>query len=78
MVTAKLIDRDEEYYIYEYRPNDGDDVGMFGVTDDLKYMIEINPAKCDIANLYRRKALTAIKSLFEETGELPPQIVMQW
>ncbi len=78
MVTAKLIDKDGEFYIYEYRPNDGDDFGLFGVTQDFKYILEISPAKDDELYLYRKKALTAIWNLLNETGEMPPKIAMQW
>ncbi len=78
MVTAKLIDIDGDLYIYEYRPEDGENVGLFGVTSDCKHVLEIEPAKDDELYHYRTHAITAIWKLYQERGELPPKIVMQW
>ena len=78
MVTAKLIDRDGKFYIYEYRPEDGDDVGQFATTDDLKEIYILSSLSIDTVNYYMKKALNAIKTLKEEKGEMPPKVVVTW
>ncbi len=78
MVTAKLIDRDGKFYIYEYRPEDGDAIGQFATTDDFKEIYILSSPSFDTVNYYMTKALNAIKTLKDETGEMPPKIVLTW
>ncbi len=78
MVTAKLIDRDGKFYIYEYRPEDGDDVGQFATTDDLKEIYILSSPSFDTVNYYMKKVLSAIKTLKEEKGKMPPKVVLTW
>ena len=78
MVTAKLIDRDGKFYIYEYRPEDKDNVGVFATTDDLKEIYIITESSDDPCHIYLKKTLRAIYMILEEKGEMPPKVVMQW
>ena len=52
MVTAKLVDRDCKFYIYEYRPENRDVFGVFATTDDLKEVYVLMDSSADSDDRY--------------------------
>ncbi len=75
MVSAKLIGRDNEFYIYEYRPEDGDIVGQFGVTEDLSNVVEYSIPEMDYVRYYIKRAIQAMYVLQLKTGKMPEKII---
>ncbi len=71
MVSARLIGRDNEFYIYEYRPEDGDIVGRFGVTEDLSNVVEYPIPEMDYVRYYIKRAIQAMYVLQLKTGKMP-------
>ncbi len=75
MVTAKLIDRDDEFYVYEYRPEDGDIVGEFGIDEALEIIREYSVPEIDKSRYYLRRVIQAMYVLQLKTGKMPKKIV---
>ncbi len=75
MVSAKLIGREDEYYVYEYRPGDGDIVGEFGVTEDLSTVVDYSIPEMDSSHYYVKRAIKAMYVLQLKTGKMPEKVV---
>ncbi len=75
MVSAKLIDRDDEFYVYEYRPEDGEIVGEFGINEELEIVCEYSIPEIDKSRYYLRRVIQAMYVLQLKTGKMPEKIV---
>ncbi len=78
MVTAKLIDRDGKFYIYEYRPEGHEEVGVFATTSDLMETYIISESSFDIDKRYLKKVLLAIKTNLIKRDTMLSDIALQW
>ncbi len=78
MVVAELLRKEENLYIYCYRPWDNQGYGEFAMTGDAEYVGYYFLAEEDEDEYYLEYAVNLIIHRYHKTGKMPCKAVRVW